>query len=311
MSFQTDIASDVQKAELGNIIFLYEIDLSDLGTDRGLFFTPVINDDYTPIDFNNRSYTPIEMEADGWEVSTGEQLPRPRIRVSNATLSFLGFVLTYDDLVGAKLIRRRTLAKYLDGAPEANPNAEFAQDIFVIHQKTQHTKRFIEFELAAYMDFEGIRIPKRQIIRDYCTHSYRVWDTAIMDWSYTSATCPYGNPNITRSAGGSYGGQYNYTNKGAYTTTTQDDKCGKRLSDCEARFSGNISYGTNPYIQATAPLTPSQGQYWFYTGVETLTVAGQQISPNIWYRYDAGVWKILKAELLPTRAFPGVSRFRR
>ena len=324
MSFQTDIASDVQKEALGNIIYLYEMDLGDIGSNQILYFTPVINDDYTPIDFNARTYIPIEMETDGWEISTGEQLPRPHIKVSNATLTFLGYVITFDDLVGAKVIRRRTLEKYLDGKPEANPNAEFSKDTFTIMQKTQHTKRFIEFELAAYMDFEGVRIPKRQIIRDYCTHSYRNWDTATMDFDYSFATCPYGNPNVPPSGGGFKDGRstnnspgglgdFCHTRLGALTTTRQDDKCGKTLTDCEARFAGNriLQTDTNYTISVSEPAAPSTNDTWFYNGNDSMELgSGFTVEPYTWYLYNGSSWIRHKPWRIPTRAFPGVSRFR-
>jgi lambda family phage minor tail protein L len=324
MTFQSDIASDVQKAELGNVIYLYELDLGDIGSNQILYFTPVVDDDYTPITFNARDYVPIEMETEGWEVSTGEQLPRPHLRVSNATLSFLAHVITFEDLIGAKLTRRRTLEKYLDGNPEANPSAEFAKDIFVIFQKTAHTKRYIEFELAAYMDFEGIRIPKRQIIRDYCTHSYRTFNTSTMTFDYTFATCPYGNPEVP-GAGGGYKdarsidespggrGEWCYTRLGARTPTCQDDQCGKSLTDCEVRFAGNrvLSEDGNYVIQETAPLSPSVDDIWLYNdGVYLELGNGQTVEPYTWYQYNGSLWLRLKPFRIPTRAFPGVSRFR-
>lgn len=313
MSFQTDIASDVQKAELGSIIYLYELDLSDIGSNQLLYFTPAINEDYTPVEFQGKQYVPIEMETDGWETSAGQQLPRPHIRVSNATMSFLGHVIAFEDMVGAKLKRRRTLKKYLDGEPESNYNAEFAVDIFIVQQKTQHTKKMIEFELAAYMDFEGTKIPKRQIIRDYCTHSYRIWDTGIMDFNYEFASCPYGNPDVPVSGGGSGDGFYTFNRFGEYTSTRSDDQCGKRLSDCEQRFAGQRAEGTGPYIQNTEPGSPSNGDYWLYTGSSILTTGGgQSITPNVWYRFvsSSNSWRILKPIKIPTRAFPGVTRFR-
>ena len=194
MSFQEDIASDVQKSAVGDMIFLYEIDLTDVGLDATIYFSEAVDDDYTTISFNSRTYQPIQMEATGWEISGEGTLPRPRIKVSNVLITFAPFIITYDDMIGAKFTRRRTLKKYLDGESEENPSAEFAPDIFVIYQKTAHNKYEIEFELSAYMDFEGVMIPKRQIIRDFCSHRYRFWNGSEFD--YTLASCPYGpDPN--------------------------------------------------------------------------------------------------------------------
>jgi len=174
--FQEDIASDVQKLAVGNIVNLYELDLTDIGGTSILYFTESIDDDYTPIFFNAREYTPIHMQTSGWQTTGTEQLPRPKMVVSNVLLTFASYINTFDSLVGAKLTRRRTLEKYLDGKPTANPNAEFAPDIYKILSMPQRTKAAVEFELTPYVDFEGIKIPKRQILRDFCRQTYRRWD---------------------------------------------------------------------------------------------------------------------------------------
>jgi len=289
MTFQANIASDVQKLQFGNFVTLFELDLSDIGSNQILYFTEAIDDDFTPIIFNAREYTPIHLDSDGWQTTGQETLPRPKIRVSNVLLSFTAHIYTFDDMIGAKLIRRRTLEKYLDGKPEANPNAEFAPDVYRIRQKTQMTKAAVEFELSPYMDFEGISIPKRQILRDFCTHTYRVWDTGTKTFNYTNVTCPYINPD------------YYYNRLGKYVTGQKDDKCGKQLRDCEMRFAGNRAVGgggVTVYIEDNEP-GGANGDYWLNTGA----------TPNIWYVKQSGAWTQLKPQPLPTRAFPSVARF--
>lgn len=286
---QKDVASDVQKAEVGNIIFLYELDLTPIGGTDILYFTEAIDHNYTKISFNGREYTPIEMKAEGWEVTGKGTMPRPKISVSNALLTFAPFTLLYGGLNDATITRRRTLKKYLDGEAEANPNAEFPKDIYKIAQETTETKNMIEFELASFIDLENLKIPKRQIIRDYCTHTYRTWNADTGAFVYTKATCPYV-------------GTYYYNKLGRYRTNPAEDGCGKHLMDCEMRFAGNKAGGEGGAIsiQDSAPGAPSEGDDWLNKGTE----------PNVWYRYKNGVWKTLKPQPLPTRAFPGVSRNR-
>src|SRR3546814_18403294 len=62
----------------------------------------------------------------------------------------------------AKLTRRRTLAKYLDGMPDADPDEEFPPEIWFIEQKVGETSEAVEFELASAMDFQGVQLPRRQ-----------------------------------------------------------------------------------------------------------------------------------------------------
>ncbi|MFG5121663.1 phage minor tail protein L, partial [Methylorubrum sp. POS3] len=69
----------------------------------------------------------------------------------------------HDDLIGARLIRTRTYAQFLDGGPTPDPQAAYAQDIYVFDRKTAHTKRAITWTLAAAMDQEGVMLPGRLI----------------------------------------------------------------------------------------------------------------------------------------------------
>jgi len=297
----TIIASDVQNLAVGNIVSLYELDLSNIGGDSEdiLYFSESIDNDYTPIFFNAREYQPIHMRTEGWQVTGTESMPRPKLIVSNVLLTFASYINAFQDLVGAVLTRRRTLEKYLDGEPGANPNAEFAPDIFVIRSMPQKTKAVAEFELAPFMDAEGIKLPKRQILRDFCRQTYRNYKAPA--FIYTNASCPYV-------------GVYNYTRLGAYTTDNSLDNCGKELSDCEMRYAGiaaiarTTQYGTTIYIQATEPAGTVHNDCWLDTST----------TPNIWYTRSILVigpatfstWPVLKPEPLPTWAFPSVARFR-
>jgi lambda family phage minor tail protein L len=296
MSFQEDIAQDTQHSAVGNVVNLYELDLTDIGSDQVLHFTEYVNDDYTAIYFNGTEYTPIQMESEGWEVTGQETLPRPKVRFSNVLLTFASYVYTFDDLIGAKLTRRRTFEKYLDGNSDPNPVAQFSPDIYRIRQKTMHNKSYIEFELSPFMDFEKTQIPRRQIIRDFCRWKYRIINPSTSDFTYVKATCPYE-------------GQYSYTRLGQYTTDKTEDFCGKMLTDCEMRFAGNraafLEAPNTVSIQTTAPVAPIKGDMWLNTATY----------PNVWYTWvvpeTAGpYWGETKPQPLPFSGFPSVARFR-
>jgi len=311
MSFDSEnIASDTQKLAVGDIVTLYELDLTDVGSSQILYFTESIDDDLTPVIFDTVTYYPIHLDSDGWEVTGQETLPRPKLRVSNVLITFVSHINTFNDMIGAKLTRRRTLKKYLDGEPEADAEAQFAPDIFRVRQKTQQTKVAVEFELAPYMDFEDTSIPKRQILRDFCTWIYRQYDSGtgtfnefdILDYNHV-ITCPYT-------------GDYYYNRIGERVTNPRDDKCGKRITDCEMRFAG-LNAGRNIRDPITNRITwpvsnppvvtisdnppggPVDGNDWLDTGDV----------PNIWYRYKDGDWLELTPQPLPTSAFPSVARF--
>ena len=130
-------------------------------------------------------YLRFPVQASGFAFQKG-QLPRPKIAISNggnqgsslASLSFSAILLSVNettagnDLTGATVTRIRTLAKFIDAVnfadgtnADADPNAEFPQEIYSIDRKSTETREIVEFELAAPTDLAGVRIPGRQATR--------------------------------------------------------------------------------------------------------------------------------------------------
>ena len=79
-----------------------------------------------------------------------------------------------NDLTGAKVVRIRTMARFLDAAnfsgainPFGTPDstAEFPQEIYYIDRKSAENREIVSWELAAVFDLAGIRSPKRQCTR--------------------------------------------------------------------------------------------------------------------------------------------------
>ena len=127
--------------------------------------------------FNNNTYTPMPIEAEGFAFQKG-QLPRPKIAISNATGLISSILLSVNettagnDLTGATVTRIRTLAKFIDAVnfadgtnATADPTAEFPQEVYSIDRKSTETREVVEFELAAPTDLAGVRIPGRQATR--------------------------------------------------------------------------------------------------------------------------------------------------
>ena len=129
--------------------------------------------------FAGNSYLRFPIEATGFAYQRG-QLPRPKLRVSNATglisaiLVSVNQVTPGNDLTGATFTRIRTMARFLDavnfpgntnplGTPD--PTAEFKRQIFIVDRKSAENREVVEFELAASTDMAGVRAPKRQCTR--------------------------------------------------------------------------------------------------------------------------------------------------
>lgn len=156
--------------------------------------------------WNKKTYYPAPIEATGFENSSRGTLPTPLLTIASQSdegtkiISLLRHqILKNGDIIGAKVTRRRTFAKYLDwenfefaSSPtptgkrpfspriqelpdgyEPDPNAELPKDVYFIERKTAENKRTIAYQLSSILDLEGVKIPRRVIIADKCNFSYR------------------------------------------------------------------------------------------------------------------------------------------
>ena len=183
--------------------------------------------------FNGNIYEPLPIEADGFEMTGKGQLPTPMLRLGNNP-AISALIKVSGDLLGAKVTRLRTFKRFLDGMPQANPAAILAQpDIYRVDRKARQSRALIEFELAAWTDQQGIRIPRRQVIRDTCTHSYR----RFVGSGYVYGTCPYNDDAAFD----------------VYNNPTGDpaaDSCPRKLKGCVVRFgeSANLPFAAFPGV---------------------------------------------------------------
>jgi len=219
MATASKIKQEIQKLAPDALVALYELDATIVGGSI-YHFCEYATTSGSVIEFGGVSYSPLPVELTDYEIPGDGTMPRPHLKVANVNLTFAGAVSAYGDLVGSKLTRRRTFAKYLDNGSDPDPTAQFPADIFYLEQKLNHNKQYIEWELLAAFDLEGIYIPRRQVLRETCTHRYRIYVDG--DFDYTDATCPYTGSNYFKADG--------------TATTAANDKCGRRLRDCRLRY---------------------------------------------------------------------------
>jgi lambda family phage minor tail protein L len=128
--------------------------------------------------YGQQTYTAFPVESEGWEVRGSGTLPRPTVRFANINQYWSAHLSNYDDLVGAKVIRRRTLQKHLG----TNPPVEFNRDCYYIERKTTETSTMVEFELASAFDVQGIQLPRRAVVAARCPWKYKDPDQGGCDW---------------------------------------------------------------------------------------------------------------------------------
>ena len=168
--------------------------------------------------FNGQTYEPMALQVDGLEMRSDGKASSPTLSMANNIKGIQGAVTAYclqfGDFAGAKIKVITTLAKYLDaenfsaGNTTANPS-EKRQQIWFIEQKTSENAQQVTFELSNPVDFEGLKIPTRQI-SNYC------------NWEYRSEEC-------------GYIGSAMFTEKDEPTDNPALDRCNYRTSGCRCR----------------------------------------------------------------------------
>lgn len=189
----TVIRSEIQKLAPSVVIELFVLDLS-LFSQGSVYFHAGTNSLQQRLTWQGKTYEAFPIQVEGFEFNGNGQIPRPKLKVANVTGAITAMVLIYQDLVGAKITRKRTLAKYLDAVnfpggvnPTADPTAEFADDIYYVDRKSRETRDVIEFELAASFDLEGVNLPRRQIVQNVCPWRYRSSECGYTGTSYFDA----------------------------------------------------------------------------------------------------------------------------
>ena len=180
------LEGDTQQGYQDAVIELFELDLRPLNIDsvstERYFFTNQVMPDGSKIEWRRNdklnsttttTYEPLPIAATGFERTTKGQIPTPELTVSNIFGTFSETIEDLDDLIGAKLVRRRTLFKYLKGQPSENLQSYFPTDYFYIERKVSETSLSLKFALASPLDLEGMQIPKRVITQNHCVWRYR------------------------------------------------------------------------------------------------------------------------------------------
>lgn len=168
--------------------------------------------------WQGETFEPMALEVSGLEMRSDGKASAPTLSMANNIGGIQGAVsaycLQFGDFAGAKLKVITTLAKYLDaenfssGNATANPS-EKREQIWFIEQKTSENAQQVTFELSNPVDFEGLKIPTRQI-SNYC------------NWEYRSEEC-------------GYIGSAMFTEKDEPTDNPTLDRCNYRTSGCRCR----------------------------------------------------------------------------
>lgn len=257
--------SDFQKLSVAGIVTLYQLDATRLGGGVFYWHGHLSYEDWAYIyEFANKAqfaskakrvapqgteniivrdiiwqgqvYSPIAIQSDGLELRGDGKASMPNLAIANTLNGINGAMsalcLQLSDFAGAKLTVITTLAKYLDAANFAsgNPQArnEYKKQVWFVEQKTAENASQVTFELSNPVDFEGMKIPCREIT-NYCH-----WAVC---GRYRQDPCLYS-------------GSAMFTKDGKPTDDPSLDYCGGTIESCRlrdntARFGGFPSSSLN------------------------------------------------------------------
>ncbi len=217
------LVEHIQRHSLGAEVTLYVLDLSLYGLatirlvegDEGVASQDIV--------FDGDTYEAWPVQSSGWQASAEGVAPRPTITVANVSGVFTPLITANNDLKGCQVTRIRTYDRYLDDGADPDPTQILPLDVYLINRMTMLSDTEVSWELMSYLDQQDVMLPGRQALRDYCGHTYRRYTGGSFD--YTNVSCPYVGTT--------------YLDDTDTATTNANDRCGRRLTSCRARFGAN------------------------------------------------------------------------
>ena len=218
---------DVQRLAVGEVVDLYEIDTTVIGFEEIIYWTPS-NKLGTGIIYGGKLYSARAVEITAVERSSVNEPPEVTLTITNVDKGGNSLLLTYRDLIGAKITKRRTFSKYLDFLADGvtvNPNAstadQFIPEVWYVQQKKENSRVLVSWSLSAITKIDNQQIPRRRVLKTVCERRYRYWDGAQLKYFAVSA-CPYSGAGCWDRYG--------------VATTPDKDECDKSDKGCALRF---------------------------------------------------------------------------
>lgn len=211
------IAAELQALNPSAKLEFFVVDATELGGDIERFHNGT-NKLSQAVVWQSQEYQYLPIEASGFEMRGDGPRPRPILQVGDVYGVVGALVRQYDDLSGAKLVRKRTHARYIDAVnfaggvnPSADPTAEYDDELWKFDRLRSRDGTQVTWELASPLDLEDVLLPGRQVRNTLCGSVYR------------SSECGYAGGPVAKID----------------DTPTSDpalDDCSRRTSGCKLRF---------------------------------------------------------------------------
>ncbi len=281
------IRAELQSLSPSAMIILYQLDLApeENPGESVLYFHAGTNELREPVVFAGKTYQPFPLSVTGYAQTVQGATPRLKVYLSNEASFMSSVILDFEEMLGARLTRLRTFARYLDavnftnGNPEADPSQVFPPDVYYMEQKLAESRTHIEAVFSSKIDMEGAKAPKRMLTCDCCP------------WVYRKDNCPYTGKPVA-------------------------DSLDNLLSD--HNVAPKIKSAPYPVYAATTAYTPGdvvsyQGSHLIYVCIQGCTGKAPYGNPSYWFkdrcsqRFSGCRLRYPGArDVLPIGCFPGM-----
>lgn len=201
-----DVATEILSLEPSQVLEFYLI-YYDWPEDPNkiLAITPISNGLGPKVIWQGQQYIALPLEGSNFNTSGGGELPRPRLKISNHQLIISKYLKVTNNLIGAKVVRKRTFAKFLDDAnfeggenpfydlssqdSMASGDSYLPEQVFYVNRRVSENREMVEFELSSVLELDNVFLPNRNVYSRYCT------------WIYRGHGCRYaGNPKTANNS---------------------------------------------------------------------------------------------------------------
>lgn len=162
------ILQDIYQLKPNNLVTLYELDLSPCIGRYGATTSDIyrwcdgVNELGNDIEWNGNTYTRYPIQTSGFDRQGNGTIPRPKLIAGNYGGIIGDLAREYNDIIGARLTRTRTFAKYLDSSNFPAKNS-FVKSNDLTHSKwikdnitvTQNSN-IVPFAVGSKVNINGI-----------------------------------------------------------------------------------------------------------------------------------------------------------
>jgi lambda family phage minor tail protein L len=208
------IQEDIQRRSTSPEVELFEIrEFDPLSPNEVFRFCSL-----TTVNWQGQQYSGLPCEGTGFELTT-QSFPRPKLAIGNFELpgtgiNFSAVAAQFNDFIGAQIIRRTTLEKYLDGLPTADAYQELDVSYWRVEQKINDDEEVLQWELS-FLGLEQTELPRRSIFTNHCS------------WEYRDDRCGYTGAPVAKL-------------DNTPTTDPLLDRCGRNRAACALRFGNGV-----------------------------------------------------------------------